>query len=1010
MNRTHRRWGLSLLLLLLHLSISFKYIHADSLYFEKHDLSNLTDLSMNDLAQDDRGYLWIATGSGIIQYNGSDPRLFNRKSHPQLPSDNILSLEFVPSSREIWIGTDAGALSYNLDNEKLRRIPFRFRRSRQDKVRIAIVDIESSGSGEVFAITSDGVYWSQADASLDQISVDIDKNLREFAGFVGLAADGRGGIWAASNEAVKKWDPPSRSFQYVFPISEARSIAARGDEIWIGTTSSLLISYHIDTGAVKRYSVHPETTAIAFDRENRIWAGSRNHGIAVVNTQTGNVEMPEIDYEHPYRLSSGRIKTLLGGIAGHMWVGTADSGLLAADLNKYNRLTYLNRSDPQSLPVGAVNVVFEDSLGYLWAGSETGGLFRVDRRGSDMKRYTHEADDEFSLPGDQVTSIIEDSQGRVWVGTDDGPSLYIPEIDGFEHPDNFFSRWPDIQHRNVIALSPGSENNIWMALSDGDLYQLDVLNRDFKTYHYTPADVPSHLMADHRGVLWAGSRKSLRLFDTEGVLLRSWAADGLDNGGIPEGGITTIFQDSRKRIWLGTLREALLLDHVSGEFTSIRLPGDRGMFVSGITEDNAGNIWISEERGVHIFDPAGEFITTMNESIGFSPFGLIKNMALGSHGRVYIAAAGEIWEYESYIVSHVHDLPPVFLNEIKVFNDVIVSGRQIDKIDVLVLNHDENVLSIGFGTVDYHDERHYRYQYRLNDSRGSWLDSGGVNSVTFANLPSGRYRFAVRAYSENGVVSAHEAQLAIRILPSFWQTGWAIAIYIAAALALMITLIKLREGRVLKTQVKELEIARGEVLEVNRKLEFLTMNDSLTGLLNRRGFDKAFAHALRTARRNSLMVTVFMVDVDFFKLYNDNYGHLRGDEVLRRMGHAFRCVFERSTDIIARYGGEEFAVVFIGDSPAAALKPANELITAVKDLQIRHEYSKVNDYITFSAGISTIHLDADTNEEALLQRADKALYHAKLVGRNRVCFTAAVPELPERMANGIAPLVFEPLG
>ena len=82
----------------------------------------------------------------------------------------------------------------------------------------------------------------------------------------------------------------------------------------------------------------------------------------------------------------------------------------------------------------------------------------------------------------------------------------------------------------------------------------------------------------------------------------------------------------------------------------------------------------------------------------------------------------------------------------------------------------------------------------------------------------------------------------------------------------------------------------------------------------------------------------------------------------------------------------------------------------MKHLQIRHEYSQVNDYITFSAGISTIHLDADTNEEALLQRADKALYHAKLVGRNRVCFTAAVPELPERMANGIAPLVFEPLG
>ena len=159
--------------------------------------------------------------------------------------------------------------------------------------------------------------------------------------------------------------------------------------------------------------------------------------------------------------------------------------------------------------------------------------------------------------------------------------------------------------------------------------------------------------------------------------------------------------------------------------------------------------------------------------------------------------------------------------------------------------------------------------------------------------------------------------------------------------------------------------------------------------------------------RNNLMITVFMMDVDFFKFYNDNYGHLRGDEALRRMGKALRSVFERSTDIIARYGGEEFAVVFIGENPNASVQLSNDLITAVRELQIRHEYSQVDDYLTISAGVSTVNANSRMNEEDLLQRADKALYHAKLSGRNRMCFTGVIPELPERMANGTPPLVLE---
>jgi diguanylate cyclase (GGDEF)-like protein len=211
----------------------------------------------------------------------------------------------------------------------------------------------------------------------------------------------------------------------------------------------------------------------------------------------------------------------------------------------------------------------------------------------------------------------------------------------------------------------------------------------------------------------------------------------------------------------------------------------------------------------------------------------------------------------------------------------------------------------------------------------------------------------------------------------------------------------------MKAQISELEEARMKVVEANKKLSFLTMSDSLTGLLNRRGFDRGIAQALATAQRNSLMITLYMLDVDSFKLYNDNYGHVKGDEALRGVGKALRQVFGRSTDIIARYGGEEFAVVFVGENPNASVTLANDLILAVKELGIVHEFSSVSGLLTLSAGSATIRVDESDTVERLIQRADDALYAAKEGGRNRICFTGVIPELPGRMKSGLKPLVID---
>jgi diguanylate cyclase (GGDEF)-like protein len=397
----------------------------------------------------------------------------------------------------------------------------------------------------------------------------------------------------------------------------------------------------------------------------------------------------------------------------------------------------------------------------------------------------------------------------------------------------------------------------------------------------------------------------------------------------------------------------------------------------------------------------------MGAEAGFTPSGLVTSLHKARNGTMYVGSNSELWNYSSYVSAAFITPPEVNLTELRVMNEVVASGYNLNGLTSKHLHSDEKIFRVSFEAVDYRYQGEISYQYRLMGLSDIWVNNGQNDSVTFANLAPGEYLFSVRAVNEFGDFSEKEASIKIVVEKSYWQRTPALIMYAVILAALFLTFLKIWEGRLMKAQISELEEARMKVVEANKKLSFLTMSDSLTGLLNRRGFDRGIAQALATAQRNSLMITLYMLDVDFFKLYNDNYGHVKGDEALRGVGKALRQVFGRSTDIIARYGGEEFAVVFVGENPNASVTLANDLILAVKELGIVHEFSSVSGLLTQSAGSATVRVDESDTVERLIQRADDALYAAKEGGRNRICFTGVIPELPGRMKSGLKPLVID---
>ncbi|HEY9620028.1 MAG TPA: diguanylate cyclase [Crinalium sp.] len=185
----------------------------------------------------------------------------------------------------------------------------------------------------------------------------------------------------------------------------------------------------------------------------------------------------------------------------------------------------------------------------------------------------------------------------------------------------------------------------------------------------------------------------------------------------------------------------------------------------------------------------------------------------------------------------------------------------------------------------------------------------------------------------------------------------------------------------------ELKVSeRTSALEkVNQELHRLAMLDGLTRVSNRRRFDEYLQHEWRRLRREQQPLSLIMCDVDFFKRYNDYYGHQAGDECLKQIAQAINKGVKRPGDLVARYGGEEFAVILPNTDVEGAVRVAIAVCAEVANLQLPHAQSSVSSYVTLSVGIANLVPDPDNSLETLIKMTDRALYQAKAEGRHRYC-------------------------
>jgi len=193
-------------------------------------------------------------------------------------------------------------------------------------------------------------------------------------------------------------------------------------------------------------------------------------------------------------------------------------------------------------------------------------------------------------------------------------------------------------------------------------------------------------------------------------------------------------------------------------------------------------------------------------------------------------------------------------------------------------------------------------------------------------------------------------------------------------------------------RTRELSEVNKRLLRANEKLKEFSMVDGLTNISNRRYFDRALQKSWNISMRENLPLSMIMIDIDFFKNYNDTYGHLAGDQCLIKVANLIKNTLNRPGDFVARYGGEEFVVLLYNTPEDGAVIIAEKIRSGVEDLNINNEGSLLN-IVTVSLGVATIIPGQNRDPETLVEAADQAMYRAKKHGRNKVVRNSAMDKI-----------------
>lgn len=817
-------------LMMLWTGLVFGQGEVEKLVFRNLDESlGLSNANILSMTRDADGMMWYGTAYGLYRYDGTHTKIFlNTKDSTSISHNNILKLFLGPEDK-LWVKNVNGIYDlYNPENEQF---------SRGVSVFSTEYHLASDSVGMLMKDRQNRFWFTHPAKGISIYNQDNKQTtyVRKTDGKGGLSSDKiasvaeapDGLVWVVHNSGVIDLLDPNRLIvtktlrlpKDKIPAIATYEIVIDSDgDAWIFDPERDLGIFRVD-GFTNSIEINQEETgkyrlnnnmvkAVVEAKSGQIWLGTDHGGINVIDKNSNSITYLTSENSQDNSSPHNVVYSLYKDNEDIIWVGTHKKGVAYyhQGLLRFSHVRK-NFADQNSLPFNDVNAFAEDSLGNLYIGTNGDGLYYHNRKTNTYKHFKHNPENASTLTGDVIVDLIIDHDGILWIGT------YLNGLGSFDGKEfesyNYQSgNATGIAGPSIWKLFEDSTGKIWIGTLRSGISMLD---RDRKIFHNYPAgSAPfftnnqyiTGFAEDRLGNIWVSGGSGLNMFNYE-TGENAFYSETQGNGLI-DSNITDLFVDAEGVLWTTTMSGLYYFNTSDSSF--VHFGEEEGLstaYLVDLLEDENKNLWISSQMGLtyaEINRSVNPFTVTFqnfDQKDGLQAALFNKNSAIHTSKDEFIFGGPNGYNiFKSENFAFERNNPTVVFTDFQLFNEEVKVGEELgnrvllskslDKMDQLVLRHDENIFSIGFSALNFLYPEKNKYRYKLLGFNDDWIYlNDDLAKVTFTNLDPGNYTLVVQPGTVLDGWSLYDYKLDIKILAPFWKTPIAYFMYFMAILAVV---------------------------------------------------------------------------------------------------------------------------------------------------------------------------------------------------------------------------------